>query len=152
MLVGLTKSSVVTSLIPLLFTMIGGSVIVFLQKIDAANRELAGRMVFYFAASTLLGTLLGISISEYHLLSPRQAYVDSSSSNATTESTVAPCQAASAPASPYKYLNSASSSAINAIDVKHSNGVLTDKQAYDQLYTLAESCAKLKEDTTNGKN
>jgi len=114
-LVGLTSEPVVASTIGLLFSSIGGSVILFLHKLQQDERRLAGQLILALASSTLLGIFTGIYISEHRTLSPNQAR--------------------SSPAE-NKYLRSATASEVMAIDLAYNNHAITSEQAYSQLRAL----------------
>jgi hypothetical protein len=83
-LVGLTAQSVVSSLLGLLFAFVGGSVLVFLEKLTPEIRKLAGQSILALSVSCLIGTYVGIVVSEWQLLSPKRT-VKPATARPTTE-------------------------------------------------------------------
>lgn len=114
-LVGLTSESVVASTIGLLFSAVGGSVILFLHKLQQGDRRLAGQLILALALSTLIGIFTGIYVTEHRVLSPDYAR-NSPSDN--------------------KYLRSSAASEVAEIDLKYNEHAITAAQAYDQLRAL----------------
>jgi hypothetical protein len=111
-LVGLTSEPVVASTIGLLFSAVGGSVVLFVHKLNKDDRRLAGQMIFTLALWTLAGTIGGILISEHRVLSPIVAR------NSPTDN---------------KYLRSAIFTEITAIDVEYNDHAITAEQAYSRI-------------------
>lgn len=122
-LVGLTSHSVVTSVIGLLFAFGGTSILAFLSKIEQEDRKVAGQCVLALSLGCLLGTYAGISVSEWHILSPRSAAAtkQEGSPNAVNNSLL------------NKYLDSASIASADAIDIEYQNKAITAEEAYERL-------------------
>jgi hypothetical protein len=138
-LVGLTSESVVTPLLGLLFTFMGSSILVVLNKLNAEDRKIAGKAVLALASCCLVGVYLGIALAEYRLLTPGRGHsVWASSPQAATASGTRE-QKTSTAAEPYKYLRSDVLDQANAVDIKMVRGELTLPQAYEQMYALARS-------------
>ena len=119
-LVGLTAESVVSVLVPLLFAFGGGSAIGFLHKLDSTARQAASKSILALAVACLIGTYVGILVSEHQLLTPE-------SRRATR---------AGASISESKYLRSYVISKADQIDQLKATGALTPEKAYEALYSL----------------
>jgi len=114
-LVGMTSSSAVSALIPLLFAFGGGSAVAFLQKLDRETQRRASVAIISLSIACLVGTYTGIVVSEYQLLSPA---TNKPIPDKRVERT---------------YLRSSTISLVNAIDAQRTKGNLTTEQAYDKL-------------------
>lgn len=126
-LVGLTASSVVTPLLGLLFTFVGGTVLSLIHKIGDEDRRIAGASIIAISVCCLAGIYLGILTTENRWLSPR-----SSVSRPAVSSTGAP----EAARRDY-YLRAALSGEVDQIDRKKQAGTIKTEDAYEQIYRLA---------------
>jgi len=79
------------------------------------DRRFAGQLILSLSLATLCGIFSGISLSENHILSPK---------NQTRS------------ISDGKYLRSASVTEVNAIDIEYNHQVITAKEAYEDLHRL----------------
>lgn len=119
-MVGLTAESVISALLPLLFAFGGGSAVGLLHKLDADGRKAASGAILSLSIACLVGTYIGITVSEYQLLTPperRQLRADASISES-------------------KYLRSFLASEASRIDQLKATGILTAEQAYEAQYQL----------------
>ena len=114
-MVGMTSSSVVSSLIPLLFAFGGGSAIAFIQKLEIDARKLASIAITCLSLSCLAGIYSGILMTEYHILSPEN---QNRTSQSREEST---------------YLRAGTTSLVNFIDSQIAKGNITVAEGYEQL-------------------
>ncbi len=141
-LAGLTASSIVETLLPLLFALMGGSVLVFLDKMREQMHSLSGGMLLSFSLFCVVGMTGAIYVTEHHLLSPgHQISVEQSrhpEANVTQLKAATPCAEQSKdsefPAARNKYVRSELTSAANAIDTLYRNRQIDAKQAYERLY------------------
>ena len=126
--VGLTASSVASSLISLLFAFGGGSAVAFLRKLNNDDRRSASQAVTALSLACLVGIYVGIWISESQILTPHRRQQDNSVQTIAER----------------KYLRSALVTKTNEIDQAYQVGDLTPKVAYEQLYeavrTLPPDC------------
>lgn len=114
-LVGMTKDSVVSTLIPLLFTFGGGSAIAFMQKLTAQAQKKASFAILFLSLFCLLGVFSGIYISEQQLFTQeKDKHV------ATTRDD-------------RFYLRNSTISIVNNIDAHYMKGTYSAEQAYDSL-------------------
>ena len=67
-LTGLSASPITSVLIPTLFAFLGGSILVFLEKIAPADRRVASWSIGTFSFGCLVGTYLGIAVSAHNWL------------------------------------------------------------------------------------
>jgi hypothetical protein len=118
-LLGLSASPVVQSTISLLFALLGGSIVVFLHKLSPADRRVAGQLITSLAMATLVGTFVGIVISERRLLSPT---IDTRGVD-------------------NKYLRGLQVSEVNAIDLQYDSKAITADEAYRKLRVLIAEAA-----------
>lgn len=86
-LTGMTAESVVSQVIGLLFTVIGGSILVTLKKLSVDERRTAGGLLTALCLGTLIGATSGILAVQYRWLSPK---VVSTSKTNTNESKPTP--------------------------------------------------------------
>jgi hypothetical protein len=122
-LVGLSATSALAVIIPLLFTFGGGSAIAFLPKLDTASRKLAATAVIALSLSCLIGVYFGIFVSEHQFLSA-----------SSTSRQIAIAER--------KYLRSTSLSEVDVIDQKLRTRELTAEEAYRQLYQLVKGATQ----------
>lgn len=127
---GLTASSVSTSLLSLLFAFVGGSVIALIQKLDKEHRKLAAQAIFAISVGCFIGLYVGILVSEWQVLSPRNGEQTDSpwASGGLERGSIAS----------RKYLRTQMIEPANAIDTQYKTGPLTCEEAYEQLYSLVE--------------
>lgn len=142
-LIGLTSESVVTSVIGLLFALLGGSLLALLKQLSTDDRRTAGQALAALSLACLLGTYSGIVISEHQLLTPaevRRARLGLVPNKYASES--------GAPARPTieqnKYVRKGVAPEIQFIDTQYRRQRLTAEHAYDQLYQVLQDydCAK----------
>jgi hypothetical protein len=118
-LVGLSAESTLRVILPLLFTFGGGSAVAFLHKLGPGDRKLAGAAVVGLSLSCLLGTYVGIVVSEHQLLTPAIA-------GKVNRSTV----------TDKKYLRTVDISDVQLVDQRYKAGEYTSERAYEELYKL----------------
>ena len=149
-LVGLTSESVVQTLLGLLFALMGGSVIAFLSKLSPEDRKTASQAIASLSIGCLIGIYSGIVVTQYRLLSAR---IDSSkptvTSGAKADVNAAetskkidnnnPTVTSRAEISKETYIRSAQIDKANAIDIRYHRHLLTQEQAYEEMYSLASS-------------
>lgn len=129
-LVGLTSESIVTPVVGLVFTFVGGSVLAVLHKLTVDDRRIAGRAILAFSVCCLIGVYVGITVAEYQVLTPanqRRAFNKQPSSDAALR----------AENQSNKYLRSDQINQANSIDAQKQQGVITLEQAYERMYRLA---------------
>jgi len=122
-LVGLTSESVVSALMPLLFAFGGGTAVGFMPKLDPTAQRAASIAITALSLSCLLGTYVGIAVTEHQVLTPeprRQAR-------------------ATASVADLKYVRSFIVTQADQIDQRRANGELTAQQAYEALYKLVST-------------
>ena len=118
---GLSASSVVASLLGLLFALMGGSLIVFFRKMEEEQLALAYKAMFALSTACIVGVVVGIVIGEWQVLSPRASGI-SSEARDTIESR--------------KYLRDHVISKARAIDVSKRQGEINAEEAYEELRAL----------------
>jgi len=128
-LVALTAESVVSSTLSLLFTFVGGSIIVVLHKLGPDDRKLAGASIFAMSACCLIALYLGIFTTQYRLLSPRVSLARSGTKEVD-----------------FHYLRSAKQERANQIDTMRQQKQITPDDAYEQMYRLALETADASRD------
>ena len=69
-LVGMSATSVTTSILGLLFAFAGGTAVAFLQKLSAEQIKIAGKAILVLSLSCLVGLYAGILVTEHQLLTP----------------------------------------------------------------------------------
>jgi hypothetical protein len=121
-LIGFSASSTVPSFLGLLFTLLGGSLIALLNKLDEPNRKMAGQVVFALALACLVGVYSSVVINERQLLTPKERRFLSNSAELRS-----------------KYLAAEAVSDAARIDWMRRSGKLTLEQAYDQLLESVEN-------------
>lgn len=117
-LAGITAESVTSSLLALLFAFGGGSAIAFVHKLDSAKRKLASQAVVVLSIGCLVGTYLGIYVTERQLLTP-------TSYRTTPEKSSIELR---------KVLRAGLVSQASMIDQLHKSGTLSAEKAYETLY------------------
>ncbi len=72
LMVGMTKSSIVSGVLPLLFTFAGGSIVALsigdnrtAEQLDTLGRQLAG-----FGIGTIIGLLVGVALQKWNISLP----------------------------------------------------------------------------------
>jgi predicted PurR-regulated permease PerM len=70
LLTGMTSSSVVTAVLGLVFALLGGSIVAFVQKLTVAQQDIAVKCLLFLSLFCTLGVFCGIVITEHQLLSP----------------------------------------------------------------------------------
>ena len=70
-LTGLSASPIAKALIPALFTLIGGSFVAFISKVQPKDRSVAASAILSFSVACLMGTYIGIALNAHELLGPR---------------------------------------------------------------------------------
>jgi hypothetical protein len=75
---GMTSAAISSSLLSLLFAFVGGSILVFLEKLSPETRKLAGQSVAALSICCLVGIYSGIYVSEHRLLSPKDGVATAS--------------------------------------------------------------------------
>jgi hypothetical protein len=80
---GLSSAQLTTTLLGLLFALIGGSVIAFIQTLDDGSRRAAGVSLLAFAPTAMLGLYLGIfvRINDFLRIQPAEATVNRASAD-----------------------------------------------------------------------
>ena len=121
-LIGLSAESLVKSMLSLLFTLVGGSVVLLLHKLGPEDRKVAGASIFSMSVCCMLALYAGILVTQFRLLSPSQAIA-----GANTRFTD----------SSFRYLRSSTQERANQIDTQLQNKQITQEQAYEQMYQLA---------------
>jgi len=110
----LSASPIAQAVVPALFTLFGGSILVFLSRMNGDDRVVASQALFAFATSCLIGIYLGILTNEFQILGTPS--VQTSAGNA--------------------YLRSTSASAVSHIDQQYRNHQLSGDAAYRELHDL----------------
>jgi hypothetical protein len=112
-LTGLSASPIAKALIPALFTLIGGSFVAFISKVQPKDRSVAASAILSFSISCLIGTYIGIALNGHELLGPRPADLNT-------------------------YLRDVPMGPVDSIDQRKRNGQLNAEQAYEELRKLVE--------------
>jgi hypothetical protein len=121
-LVGLSATSALTIILPLLFALAGGSGIAFLHKLAPSERKLASAAVLGLSLSCLVGLYFGMTVSERQWLSPRERRGSSETKRVSVADR--------------KYLRTVDFDSVTWIDVHYQDHRLSADQAYQQLYRL----------------
>jgi hypothetical protein len=139
-LVGLTATSVVVSVLGLLFAFAGGSVLAFLHKIGAADRVAAGQALMTFSLACLVGLYAAIYVSEHRILSPA-APVGGNTSQTTrgVSDKVASSATKQIESAGRKYLLSDAMTEAQGIDLLLSGGKISADEAYRRLSKIVQN-------------
>ncbi len=121
LLTGMTATSVVSSLLSLLFTFLGGSVLVMLQKLSDEQIRTAYKGVFSLSVGCIVGLFAGLIISERQLLTPFANRAAERREGAVTP----------------KYLKTSIAEKADAINADKETGRLSVEEAYGQLLRLS---------------
>jgi hypothetical protein len=80
---GLSSAQLTTTLLGLLFALIGGSIIAFIEKLDNDSRRAAGLSLLAFAPTAMLGLYLGIfvRVNDFLRMQPAEATVSRASAD-----------------------------------------------------------------------
>jgi hypothetical protein len=128
LLTGLTASSVVVPVLGLIFALLGGSMVVFMEKLTVRQQTVSMKGMFFLAFFCIVGVLGGILISEYRVLTPRK------------DETLLKAETANSDGF-NKYLKSHVVSQVEEIDDKRRNKVISIDDAYKQVLTLIRASA-----------
>jgi len=120
-LVGLSATSLATSLLGLLFAFGGGSAIAVLKNLEGADRIVACKGIFLLSVGCLAGIYAGIYMSQHQVFTP--------------DRTVA---AARIKSGETPYLRKNVTAAALAVDQRKANRDLTAAQAVDELVDIAD--------------
>ncbi len=66
---GLSTAELTITLLGLLFSIIGGSIIAFIKNIDHSMQKLAGKALFFFSLMVIIGLYIGLFVRINDLLS-----------------------------------------------------------------------------------
>jgi len=154
-LVGLSGSAAVEAVAAATFTLVGGSVVVFLTRLDDIDRRAASGIVLAACSFILVGLVLGIVTDQQEWLGQKQrlssleAVVAEAVSNELAArrergdevdlSDLAALLKVTGNSDSLPYLNSETTSTVNTIFQQHSTGFITKQEAFDRLKRVLDS-------------
>ena len=121
-MVGLSADSLVKIVISVLFTFVGGSVFVIINRLSVDEQRMAAVAITTLSIFCLLGVYVGILQAEYRIFSPQS---DPSSRVQTSTEKV-------------KYLRSSEIENIYVIDTQYRQKQISAEDAYDRLFEVIE--------------
>jgi ABC-type enterochelin transport system permease subunit len=123
-LLAFSAQSLVQAVVAAIFAFFGGSVLAVIGNKTRAEQQAVALGTLGISLGALVGVYSGIYVNEHELLSPPGQKTSKASSAATQEQIVR------------KYLRESVLPPAAEIDQKRRNRVLTNEQAYEQLYKL----------------
>jgi len=138
-LVGMTATSVVTSLLGLLFAFAGGSVITVMHRLNAVDRNVAGKALAALSLACVVGIYSGVYVCEHRLLSPPPK---PGVSNTTDHAASPVANSENASPAANKYVMAEIVSETQAIDQQLAARQIKPEEAYRRLREVVEREAK----------
>jgi len=113
----MSAQSLSQTVLAAIFALFGGSLLAFFEKLSVNGQTKASVGLLAISLGALVGVYSGVYINEHQLLTPLPLRTKSE---------------------PTKYLRENVLTDINAIDSKYRTGILTAKEAYEQLHAALE--------------